>query len=247
MVFVLLTYGGWNGEPPISRLRLKEGRRNMLRALVWSMFILTVLYLLVNLAYLRGLGSGRMARSRSSRGGLAAAGLGQRRRAFDQRNHRGIGADLDQRHPSWSVRRSNYALGRDWPALSFLGHWDARTGRRTQALLLQAAVALALIAFGAVMRQGFETMVDTRRRLSGCFFPAHRPRAVFVRCAGASPQRRAAVPWPLYPLLPAAFLRQRSRLLYASLASTRLGAGGCGRARCRRAAASAGGRAGASR
>jgi amino acid transporter len=151
MVFVLLTYGGWNEAAYISA-ELKDVRRNMLRALVWSMVILTALYLLVNLAYLRGLGLAGMARSQ-----VVAADLLQQ-----------VWGDAGARIISVMIAvsaltsinatiivgaRSSYALGCDWPVLGFLGRWNARTGSPTQALLVQGAVALALVAFGASMRQ----------------------------------------------------------------------------------------------
>ena len=44
--------------------------------------------------------------------------------------------------------RSNYALGRDWPLLRFLGHWDETSGSPRQAMLIQGIIALALVAFG---------------------------------------------------------------------------------------------------
>src|SRR5688572_20823481 len=60
MVFVLLTYGGWNEAAYISA-ELKDKRRNMVRALVLSIGIITALYLLVTWAYWRGLGIAGMA------------------------------------------------------------------------------------------------------------------------------------------------------------------------------------------
>src|SRR5690606_39122037 len=62
MVFVLLTFGGWNEAAYISA-ELKDERRNMVRALVISITLITVLYLLVNWAYLHGLGHAGMAKS----------------------------------------------------------------------------------------------------------------------------------------------------------------------------------------
>src|SRR5690606_23870374 len=55
MGFVLLTYGGWNEAAYISG-ELKAERRNMVKALVLSILIITALYLAVNWAYLQGLG-----------------------------------------------------------------------------------------------------------------------------------------------------------------------------------------------
>src|SRR5512133_182662 len=168
MVFVLLTYGGWNEAAYISA-EVKDGRRNMLRALVWSMGIITALYLLVNLAYLRGLGWSGMARSP-----VVAADLLQP--VWGSAGAQAISiliavSALTSINASIIFgARSSYALGCDWPLLGFLGRWDARSGSPARALLLQGAVALALIAFGALMRQGFETMVDYTAPVFWLFF-----------------------------------------------------------------------------
>ena len=55
MVFVLLTYGGWNEAAYISS-ELRGGRRGIVTALLWSMVVVTGLYLLANMAYLKGWG-----------------------------------------------------------------------------------------------------------------------------------------------------------------------------------------------
>jgi amino acid transporter len=220
MVFVLLTYGGWNEAAYISA-ELKDVRRNMLRALAWSMFILTALYLLVNLAYLRGLGLAGMARSQA-----VAADLLQQ--VWGSASARLISvmiavSALTSINATIIVgARSNYALGCDWPVLGFLGRWNARTGSPTQALLVQGAVALALIAFGAFMRQGFETMVDYTAPVFWLFFLL-TGLALFV-LRWREPQRARPFRVPLYPLLPLAFCASSAWLLYSSLAYTRLGA-----------------------
>lgn len=220
MVFVLLTYGGWNEAAYISA-EVKEGRRNMLRALVWSMFIIAALYLLVNLAYLRGLGLAGMARSQ-----VVAADLLQQ--VWGGAGARAISV-LIAVSALTSINatiifgaRSNYALGRDWPALGFLGRWNARTGSPTRALLLQGAVALALIGFGAFMRRGFETMVDYTAPVFWLFFLLTGLALLVLRWREPELARPFRV--PLYPLLPLAFCASSAWLLYSSLAYTRLGA-----------------------
>ena len=220
MVFVLLTYGGWNEAAYISA-EVKDGRRNMLRALMWSMFIITALYLLVNLAYLRGLGLAGMARSQ-----VVAADLLQQ--VWGSAGAQSISV-LISISALTSINatilfgaRSNYALGRDWPLLGFLGRWNARTGSPTQALLVQGAVALVLIAFGALMRQGFETMVDYIAPVFWLFFLL-TGIALFV-LRWREPELARPFRVPLYPLLPLAFCASSAWLLYSSLAYTRLGA-----------------------
>jgi amino acid transporter len=220
MVFVLLTYGGWNEAAYISA-ELKDVRRNMLRALVWSMFILTVLYLMVNLAYLRGLGLAGMARSQ-----VVAADLLQR--AWGNWSAQMISimiavSALTSINATVIVgARSNYALACDWPVLGFFGRWNARTGSPTRALLLQGAVALALVAFGGFMRQGFETMVDYTAPVFWLFFLLTGISLFVLR--RRDPQRARPFRVPLYPFLPLAFCASSAWLLYSSLAYTRLGA-----------------------
>src|SRR5690606_38125828 len=55
MVFVLLTYGGWNEAAYLSG-ELRDVRRNMWRVLLLGTVVITTIYLLVNLAYLRVFG-----------------------------------------------------------------------------------------------------------------------------------------------------------------------------------------------
>ena len=62
MVFVLFTYGGWNDAAYISA-EVRNRERNMVRALLLAISLVTVLYVLVNFAYLKGLGYDAMARS----------------------------------------------------------------------------------------------------------------------------------------------------------------------------------------
>ena len=55
MVFVLLTYGGWNEAAYLSG-ELQNAKRNMARALVVGVLIVIALYLSINFAYLHVLG-----------------------------------------------------------------------------------------------------------------------------------------------------------------------------------------------
>ena len=220
MVFVLLTYGGWNEAAYISA-ELKDQRRNMVRALVWSMLILAALYLLVNVAYLRGLGLAGMARSQVVAADLLEQAWGS------------AGAQLISIMIAVSAltsinatvivgARSNYALGCDWPLFGFLGQWNGRTGSPTQALLAQGGVSLALIALGTYTRKGFETMVDYTAPVFWLFFLLTGIALFVLRAREPDAERPFRV--PLYPLLPLGFCASSAWLLYSSLAYTRLGA-----------------------
>ena len=76
LVFVLLSYGGWNEAAFISA-ELKNAKRNMLHSLLWSIGIITAIYLLINFAYLQGLGVTAMANSKAVAADLMRKVLGE--------------------------------------------------------------------------------------------------------------------------------------------------------------------------
>jgi amino acid transporter len=80
MVFVLLTYGGWNEAAYISAET--TNRRDVARALLLSIAIVTGLYLLVNWAYLRGLGLSGVASSEAVATDLMKRAVGDRGALF---------------------------------------------------------------------------------------------------------------------------------------------------------------------
>jgi amino acid transporter len=158
MVFVLLTYGGWNEAAYVSA-EVESPGRNMVRALVWSILILTGLYLLVNWAYLRGLGHAGVAASTTVAADLVERATGT------------VGAQLvsalivlaaiaSVNATILTGARTAYALGRDFPPIAFLGRWSPRTETPVNALLIQGGIALALAALGGWTRNGFATMVE---------------------------------------------------------------------------------------
>ena len=65
MVFVLLTYGGWNEGAYISA-EVKGGPRAIVRTLVLAIVVITVVYLAFVLAVLNGLGFAGMQKSKPS-------------------------------------------------------------------------------------------------------------------------------------------------------------------------------------
>lgn len=220
MVFVLLTFGGWNEAAYISA-EMSNVRRDMLRALVTSMIIVTIVYLVVNLAYLRGLGFDGMAQSEAVAADLLARAWGA------------PGAQLISVIIAISAltsinatiivgARSNYALGRDWPLFRALGVWNSRTGTPSRALVLQGCLALALIALGAYTRRGFETMVDYTAPVFWLFFLLVGLALFVLRRRDQALERPFSVPF--YPVLPLIFCLSSAWLLYSSVAYTRVGA-----------------------
>ena len=214
MVFVLFTYGGWNDAAYISA-EVRDRERNMVRALLLSIGLVTVIYLLVNLAYLKGLGYDGMARSDA----IAADLL---KRVWGAAGETLISvvvaiAALTSVNGSMIVgARSNYALGRDWPMLGFLGRWDEASGSPRTAMLVQGAIALALVVFGAVQNTGFKGLVEYSLPVFWGFFLLTGVALFVLRIKEPQAPRPFRVPG--YPVVPAIFVLMCAYLLYASLA-----------------------------
>ncbi len=218
ILFVLFTFGGWNEGAYISA-ELKN-RRNMVPALVVSLAVLTVLYLLVNYAYVRSLGLAGVAKSQT----VAADVL---RLQFGEAGSRIISlliavAALTSINATIIVgARSNYALGRDWPVFAWLGHWDARADAPRNALIVQAAVALVLVVAGAFAAK-IETMVDYTMPVFWFFIMLVGVGLIVLRVRDPHTPRPFKV--PLYPVTPIIFVATCAYLFYSSLAYVRAGA-----------------------
>jgi len=214
MVFVLFTYGGWNDAAYISA-EVRDRRRNMVRALLASIGIVTLLYVLVNLAYLKGLGYDSMARSDA----VAADLL---KRAWGPAGEKLISvmiaiAALTSVNGSMIVgARSNYALGRDWPVFGFLARWDEASGSPRAAMLVQGALALALVVFGAVQNAGFKGLVEYSLPVFWGFFMLTGIALFVLRVKEPRAERPFSVPG--YPFVPGIFVLTCGYLLYSSLA-----------------------------
>lgn len=213
MVFVLLTYGGWNEAAYISA-EIKDGRRNMVRALVISIFVITLLYLLVTWAYWRGLGLEGMAKSEA----LASDLL---RKAFGPVGEKAMAAlvaiaALTSINATMIVgARTGYAVGRDWPVLDKLAYWDGERATPANAMHLQNIAALLLVLLGTWTGSGFRSMVEFTAPVFWLFFLL-TGLALFVL---RRQQPEAGQPFrvPLYPVLPAIFCATCAYMLWSSL------------------------------
>ena len=220
MVFVLLTYGGWNEAAYLSA-ELRGSRRGILHALVISLTLITVLYLLVNGAYVYGLGIQGMARSEA----VAADLL---RVAFGRTGETLIAimvavAALTSINATMIVgARTNFAVGRDWPQLHWLGRWEGARGVPAVALYAQSALALALVVLGGSLRSGFQTMVDYTAPVFWTFFLLCTLALIVLRRKEPAAERPFKV--PLYPLLPLLFAAVCAYMLWSSLVYVKAGA-----------------------
>jgi len=213
MVFVLLTYGGWNEAAYISA-ELKDERRNMVKALVLSILFITALYLAVNWAYWRGLGIAGMANSEAIAADLLKAAFGTTGATMISVMI-AIAALTSMNATMIVGARTNFAVGRDWPLLSRLGRWDEGRGTPVTALVWQSIAALLLVAIGALVGGGFKAMVEFTAPVFWLFFLLTGVSLFVLRYREPNAARPFRV--PLYPLLPLIFCLVCGYMLWASL------------------------------
>ena len=220
MIFILLTYGGWNEAAYIS-VELQDVRRNMVRVLVLSVAAVVVIYLLVNLAFLHVIGLEGLRASNAIATDLMRRTTGE------------AGAELlsvvvccaalsTLNGTIFTGARVYHAVGRDVAAVRALGIWDPDGQKPTNALLLQGAIATALVAFGAVTRDGFQAIVEYTAPVFWLFL--FLVGVSFFRLRGREPDRERPFRMPLYPLTPALFCLTCAYLFYSSVAYTGFGA-----------------------
>lgn len=220
MIFVLLTYGGWNEAAYISA-EVRDGKRNMVRVLLGSIAIITAIYLLINFAYLRGLGLGGLAASKAPAADLMRSSLGDNGARFVSILV-GVSALGAANATIFTGARTNYALGRDFRIFSWLGRWQERGSTPINALVVQGAIALALVFYGAFTRNGFVAMVDYTAPVFWFFFLLSGVALFVLRNREPDVPRPFRV--PLYPLIPLLFCAICGYLLYSSLTYADAGA-----------------------
>ena len=213
MVFVLLTYGGWNEAAYISA-EVRDGPRAMARTLFLGIGIITALYLLANLAYVHALGLKGISSSSVVAADVMHAALGPWGATLLSLAV-AVSALTSANATIITGARSTYALGRDFGAFHFLGRWNDRDSTPVNALFLQGAVALGLVAFGAVARSGFEAMVAYTAPVFWFFLALASLSLIVLR--KREPERARPFRVPLYPITPLIFFGAAVFMLYASI------------------------------
>ena len=213
LVFVLLTFGGWNEAAYISA-ELKGGPRTMVWVILASMLTLTVIYLLVNTALLLGLGLTGLSQSKTAASDLLGF-------AFGPLAQKALGlfvaiAALTSINATMFVgARTNFAVGNDWKALRKLGQWQLDIGSPKQALLLQALISIGLIALGTQEADGFSAMVEFTAPVFWGFLFLVGLALIWLRQTDKHTSRPFKV--PLYPVLPLIFCATCAWLTYSSI------------------------------
>lgn len=220
MVFVLLTFGGWNEVAYISS-EMRAFERNIVRSLLVGIAVVTLLYVLVNVALYHALGLGGM-RSFSVYHDLIRHTLGER---FEMvLSVLILLAALSTANVTMATgARSNYAFGRDFRLLPFLGRWDGVRGVPMAALGFQTWITLLLVVLGATYKKGLTSMVDYTSPAFWFFFLLTGVSLIALRWR--DPNRLRPFRTPLYPLTPVVFVLFCAFMLHSSISYAGRGAG----------------------
>jgi len=213
MIFVLLAYGGWSEGAYVSA-EIEDRSRGIGRVLLWGTGAITLLYVLVNAAYLNGLGLQGVAASDAVAADLLAAAVGP----WGARvvTVAILLAALSSANATVITgARSNYAMGRDWTLFRPFGQWSDDRDAPINALLLQGGIALLLVGFGALERSGFQAMVDYTAPIYWLVLLFTGLSVIVLRRREPDAERPYSV--PLYPITPILFAAAAAYMLYSSI------------------------------
>lgn len=218
MVFVLLAFGGWNEAAYVSA---DVSRRNLVRALIWGISAITVIYLLINLAYVRGLGLEGLSNSKAVAAEMVERMAGPELAALTS-SIIAVAALSTMNGTTITGGRSHFALGRDVPVFRALGRTDSSGGTPRNALVAQGAISLLLVGLGALTRDGFVALVEYTAPVFWFFFLLVGVSLFVLRRKDSDRPRSFHV--PLYPLTPLLFCGVCLYMIRSSLAHTGWGA-----------------------
>jgi len=237
LVIIMFVYGGWNDAAYVAA-EVRDGHRNIPRALLLGTGSIMLIYLLVNFAYLRGLGYQAASESKAIAADVLAGPLG----AWGEKGMcllvmiSALGAANGL---IFTGARVALKLGREHALFHWLGRWNARRGAPYVALLTQAAISLAMIVMVGlkagqnilnhlfslaalpkvdwVGTNGFETLLQCTTPVFWFFFLLTGLSLFILRFKDADRLTRRPFSVPLYPLTPLLFCATCIYMLYSSI------------------------------
>ena len=214
MMFVFFTFGGWN-EAAYLAGEVREPRRNMLKILVGGIVAVTLLYLLVNIGYLVALGQGGIAGSKAVGADVMRLVAGDKG-AVLLAIIVCISALTTINAAVFTGARTNFAMGRDYPLFARLGNWRESGSTPANALVLQGAITLVLIAVAAITaKDGFDAMVAYTAPVFWTFFLLTGVTLFILRFKSKTESEFKV---PFYPVIPLIFCTMCGFMLWKALA-----------------------------
>lgn len=236
-VLVLYAYGGWNDAAFVAA-EVRDRQRNIPRVLILGTGAVTLIYLLVNAAYLWGLGFEGLRQSETPASALLRTAFGE--------NGSKVMSILVMISALGAVNgviftssRVYARLGTEHPLFTMLGRWHATLNTPVWSILTQSLVALMfIVVVGTPFGQdsvdrllsgiglepvswqnyggGFGALVSATAPFFWFFFLLTGLALIVLR--RAQPERNRPFRVPLYPFLPLFFCVMTCFMLYSSLA-----------------------------
>lgn len=143
MILILYTYGGWNDAAFVAA-EVKNGKKNITRALVLGILVITSLYLLVNAAYINSQGFAGAQQSKQIAADVLNSGFGK--------NGEALMCVLVMVSALGAVNgliftgaRVYSTTGKEHKILRWMSGWSRKQGAPVPALLTQGVITLGLI------------------------------------------------------------------------------------------------------
>jgi amino acid transporter len=220
MVFVMFAYGGWSDMAMVGA-EVRDPRKNLFRALLYSAGAVTAIYLLVNLAYVARLGFDGIRAAESPAQVLIAGVIGD----TAGRVMSGlicISCLGSIQGLIFTGARVQYAVGLDHRLFAWLGEWNETTQAPVRALIAQcfAAILLLLAAtwggagtMGGVMGNFGQMVVFTGVVYWGSLLAVAAAFLILRDRDGELPGYRT--PW--FPIMSLLFIATMCAMVYATL------------------------------
>jgi amino acid transporter len=193
----------------------------MVRILIIATSAIMLIFLLMNLAFLSILGLDGIRQS-------SAVGAGAIREVVGPNGASALAiivccAALSTLNGTiFTGARLYRAVGQDLPLLRRLATGRGPADTPVVALVIQGTIAISLVTFGALTRDGFESMVQYTAPVFWLFLLLVGVSYFVLRLR--EPEHPRPFRAPLYPFLPAVFCLTCAYLLYSSLVNSGLGA-----------------------
>ena len=242
MVLILYAYGGWNDAAMVST-EIRESQRNVPKSLLIGIGLISGIYLLVNLAYLRGLGFAAIRQSDTPATDVIAQSqlLSPMIRGWSVQ----LVAVLVMLSALGAVHGTIFtgsrlyaALGTDHRPFALLGRWHPRLGSPVWSLVAQAfSTSMLIVTVGsqtgrdsvdAVVQVlgreaipwediggGFETLLAATAPVFWSFFLLSGTTVFVFRIR--QPQADRPFRTPLFPVVPLVFVLSCVYMVYSSI------------------------------
>jgi amino acid transporter len=213
MILIFFTYGGWNNLAYVAA-EIQNPEKNIFRALVLGTAAVTIIYILINIAFINALGYKGMVASTSVAADVMQLKLGNMGGAIISLlicitclgNISGM---------IFTGARIYYAVGKSDRSYSWLGEWSSSHDTPLRALVVQASVTLFLVIGMGFYEDSFKRLVVFSAPLHWFFLLLVSVSLFILRIKKKGVIRGYRV--KLYPLIPGIFCLTNLFMLYASV------------------------------